>query len=224
MIPVGYMAKRVYKRPDWLKASQVSDIYSVSNCISENFADYINYWKHNGYWFFDSPDIIQNIAKENSLQLEGTALFYYEAHEVEFDNERWQPYLPEPSFPTNVIPPSASTLRASMWLLFSSGLRQSAPRCPAIRWRKAFAPTVTAYLPLLMRPKPVSKMGHLPILSRDHIASLLCIRWTGPKCRNRLEIQTRVTAQQLRSLRKTRPLASGQTRLPVPRSPLDGLR
>jgi hypothetical protein len=110
MIPVGYMAKRVYKRPDWLKASQVSDIYSVSNCISENFADYINYWKHNGYWFFDSPDIIQNIAKENSLQLEGTSLFYYEAHEVEFDNERWQPYSPEPSFPTNVIPPSRKQL------------------------------------------------------------------------------------------------------------------
>ncbi len=42
------MAKRVSKRPDWLKAPQVIDIYSVSGCISKNFADYINYWRHNG--------------------------------------------------------------------------------------------------------------------------------------------------------------------------------
>jgi hypothetical protein len=56
MIPVGYMAKRVLRKPDWLPAPQVIDIYSVSNCHSENFADYIPYWKHNGYWFFDSPE------------------------------------------------------------------------------------------------------------------------------------------------------------------------
>jgi hypothetical protein len=48
MIPVGYMAKRVHKRPDWLQAPHVVDIFSVSGCISEDFADYINYWKHNG--------------------------------------------------------------------------------------------------------------------------------------------------------------------------------
>jgi hypothetical protein len=63
MIPVGYMAKRVITRPDWIKASRVADIYSVSNHVSDNFADYINYWKHNGYWFFDSPMIIQEMAQ-----------------------------------------------------------------------------------------------------------------------------------------------------------------
>jgi hypothetical protein len=46
MIPVGYMAKRVFTRPDWIKASRVADIHSVSNHVSDNFADY---WKHNGY-------------------------------------------------------------------------------------------------------------------------------------------------------------------------------
>ena len=47
MIPAGYMAKHVAARPDGLKANQVKDIYSVSNCISDDFADYINLWKHN---------------------------------------------------------------------------------------------------------------------------------------------------------------------------------
>lgn len=49
MIPVGYMAKRVYKKPHWLQAPQVVDVYSVSNCVSDDFADYVNCWKHNGY-------------------------------------------------------------------------------------------------------------------------------------------------------------------------------
>ncbi len=38
MIPAGYMAKRVSKKPDWVKASQVVDIYSLSFCVSVDFA------------------------------------------------------------------------------------------------------------------------------------------------------------------------------------------
>jgi hypothetical protein len=66
MIPVGYMAKRVKMKPEWLQAPHVVDIYSVSNCQCENFADYIPFWKHNGYWFFDSPEIIKSVAKRAS--------------------------------------------------------------------------------------------------------------------------------------------------------------
>ncbi len=109
MIPVGYMAKRVSKNPEWLKAAQVVDIYSVSDCISESFGDYIEYWKHNGYWFFDSPEVIKGIARENSISLEGT-LFYYEAHELEFDDEGWKVFRPDPSMHTSVVPPSKNIL------------------------------------------------------------------------------------------------------------------
>ena len=126
MIPVGYMAKRVSKKPDWLDAPQVIDIFSVSSCVSEDFADYIDYWKHNGYWFFDSPEIIKSIAKENSIQLEGTSLFYYEAHEREFDGEGWHPYAPEPSFPTEVVQPSRKQLVGFDVVTFSA---RTSPEC-----------------------------------------------------------------------------------------------
>lgn len=76
MVPAGYMAKHVRKRPDWLAAPYVIDIYSVSNCQSEDFADYISFWKHNGYWFFDSPEVIKSIATEHSISLKETSLFY----------------------------------------------------------------------------------------------------------------------------------------------------
>jgi len=53
MVPAGYMSKRIASRPEWLAVTDVHDIYSVSNCISDDFADYSNCWKHNGYWLFD---------------------------------------------------------------------------------------------------------------------------------------------------------------------------
>jgi hypothetical protein len=126
MIPIGYMAKRIRKKPDWLHAPEVIDIFSVSGCVSEYFADYINYWKHNGYWFFDSPQIIKSIAKENSIELEGTSLFYYEAHQMEFDGEKWLPYAPEPSFQTDVRPPSTKELHGFDVVNFTG---RASPEC-----------------------------------------------------------------------------------------------
>jgi hypothetical protein len=129
MIRVGYMAKRVRPKPDWLQAPQVIDIYSVSNCQSEDFADYIPYWKHNGYWFFDSPEIIKAVATEHSIQLEGTSLFYYEVFEMEFDGESWHPFSPEPSFPTNVVPPSNKQLEGFDVVNFTA---RTSPECSGL--------------------------------------------------------------------------------------------
>jgi hypothetical protein len=112
MIPAGYMAKRVVRKPDWLKANGVEDIYSVSGCISKDFADYIKFWKHNGYWFFDSPDIIEQVAQEHSIDLAGTTMFYYEVYEQEFDDVKaqWCPYEKDQSFTTNIRLPEHKIL------------------------------------------------------------------------------------------------------------------
>jgi hypothetical protein len=129
MVPVGYMAKRVRKKPDWLQAPSVMDIYSVSSCNCENFADYIPYWKHNGYWFFDSPEAIKRVAVENLIPLEGTSLFYYEAHEMEFDGERWGPWSGESSFPTNVIMPPKKQLEGFDVVNFTA---RTSPECSGL--------------------------------------------------------------------------------------------
>lgn len=126
MIPIGYMAKHVCSKPDWLKASQVFDVYSVSNCNSDNFADYINYWKHNGYWLFNSPEVIRTIASENSIDLQGTLLFYYEAHEQEFDGKSWRSFAPEPSLPTNILLPPVKRLEGFDIVTFFAG---NSPEC-----------------------------------------------------------------------------------------------
>jgi hypothetical protein len=122
MIPAGYMAKRVSLRPEWIKAERVADIYSVSGCVSKDFADYIKYWKHNGYWFFDSPEIILRLARQNSIDLTGVRLFFYEVHELEFaDTEgRWTTFEPEPSFTTQVVLPAEKALEGYDVVTFSA--------------------------------------------------------------------------------------------------------
>ena len=110
MIPVGYMAKRVVVRPECLSAEGVASIYSVSDCVNDNFADYIRFWRHNGYWFFDTPEIILEIARENRIELAGTMLFYYEVYEWQFDSGQWMPFEPERSFRTNVRVPEEKNL------------------------------------------------------------------------------------------------------------------
>jgi hypothetical protein len=123
MIPIGYMAKRVGKPPGWLGPAHIVDVYSVGSCVNDNFADYTNFWKHNAYWFFDSPQVIQTLAKEHSLDLAGTRLFYYEAFEKEFSGEKslerefsrkaWRPVPSVPDrfgIPVNVVQPAEKRL------------------------------------------------------------------------------------------------------------------
>ncbi len=110
MTPAGYMAKRIESRPDWLKEGRIVDIYSVASCISHDFADYLEHWKHNGHWLFNSPEIIREIAQSESISLTGTKLFYYEMHGMEFDEGKWREYSADPSFTTNVLAPEVRHL------------------------------------------------------------------------------------------------------------------
>ena len=112
MRPIGYLYKRVASRPEWLTAPQVTDVYSLSSCVSTDFADYIKYWKHNGFWLFDSPSAIASLAAEKSIVLDGLKLFYYEAYEQEFDEDtrEWMMFEPEPSFGLDVVVPQCKCL------------------------------------------------------------------------------------------------------------------
>jgi hypothetical protein len=112
MTPAGYIAQRVVKRPDWIKAPQVEDVYSVSGCVSNNFADSIKHWKHKGYWLFDSVHTIQSLAKDQSIALNDCKFFSYEAFEEEFNDEteKWQSFGPDDGFKTSVAVPARKRL------------------------------------------------------------------------------------------------------------------
>ncbi|GLH76242.1 hypothetical protein SSBR45G_11500 [Bradyrhizobium sp. SSBR45G] len=128
MRPLGYMAKKIATSPHWLNVDQVADIYSVSACISVNFADYIDDWKHNGYWVFDSPDIIEELARTKGVDLSATTVFYYEAYEVEYDEttRQWSAFAPEPSLTTDVREPVSGHLEGFDVVSFWS---RTSPEC-----------------------------------------------------------------------------------------------
>jgi hypothetical protein len=128
MIAAGYMAKRVSPKPDWLKAPGVSDLYSVSYCISEAFCDYIKHWEHNGYWFYNSPEVVKKVAHAESIDLSDHQLFYYEVYEEQFDKERgqWQPFQAEKDFKTDVEAPGRKQLLGFDVVSFSV---QTSPEC-----------------------------------------------------------------------------------------------
>jgi hypothetical protein len=112
MIPMGYMAKRVVAPPGFLSAVKgIVDVYSVSDCVNDNFADFVDDWRHNGYWFFDHPGIIANLAREKAIDLAGTLLFYYEAYDQEYTGADWRDFGPWKRHPgVDVKPLAAKTL------------------------------------------------------------------------------------------------------------------
>lgn len=130
MIPLGYMAKRVAVRPDWLRNDRVDEIVAVSSCMSKNFEeDWIDSWRHNGFWFFDSLAVIKALAVENDIDLEGVRWFYLEGYEFEFveNGALWRRYGPDVSLPAPAVEkPGRGHLRGYDVVTFSSG---TTPEC-----------------------------------------------------------------------------------------------
>jgi hypothetical protein len=174
------MAKTVSSKPEWLKVPQVVDLYSVSGCLSEDFADYIEYWKHNGYWLFDSPEIIRGVAHENSIPLERTSLFYYEVYGMEFDGNDWCPFqLQNHQSPRTWFHLQKRHSKASMWSRSSLGMRQNVRHFRAMEWRRKFALTNTVYSALSMRLRRKLRLEPLTELSRDPTVYSLSILLIG---------------------------------------------
>jgi hypothetical protein len=128
LTPAGYMAKRVAQRPAGWLGEHVIDVYSLSGCMSEIFADYVKFWKHNGYWLFDSPETIEEVAREDAVDLAGATLFYYEVYPYQFDagEKKWKLFEPEKSFRVNILIPAEKRLEGFDVVTFFAG---STPEC-----------------------------------------------------------------------------------------------
>jgi len=122
------MAKSSCEKPAALQLPSVLDVYSVSSCVNEDFADYIDCWKHNGFWLFDSPEVIREVAREKAVSLEGAKLFYYEAYEMEFDEKQmsWSAFAPEGGLKTDVAIPDEKRLEGFDLVTFYA---RNAPEC-----------------------------------------------------------------------------------------------
>jgi hypothetical protein len=127
LIPAGYLYKTVRARPEWLDASSgVIEVLSVSGCHSTMFADYVEHWKHNGYWLFDAPTHMHDIARQAEIDLSELTLFYYELYGDEFDDTTKTWSAIKPDGPVRVTLTGAKVLHGFDVVSFS---QRNAPEC-----------------------------------------------------------------------------------------------
>ncbi len=91
MIDAGYFAKRVVVRPEWLPASGVREVCSVSNCVSKPPEDWIGHWLHNELGWFDR--IADARAVVPAGQTAAHRLFAYRIHPEFFRKGTPQPLV-----------------------------------------------------------------------------------------------------------------------------------
>jgi len=72
---VGYLAKTVEPRPDWLRAPGVLDICSVSDCISKTPGDPLRAGRQNAFGFCDSLDEARSVIPAEDQRID---LFAFE--------------------------------------------------------------------------------------------------------------------------------------------------
>lgn len=80
---IGYFPKRTLQRPDWLQAAGVDEICSVSTCISPAPEGWIDHWRHNEMWVYDTPELALSILTD-AMRREFD-LYAYQVWPVQFD-------------------------------------------------------------------------------------------------------------------------------------------
>ena len=100
LIFVGYFPKRIAPRDEWLKAPGVGEIWSVSECISKGPSSWIDKWRHNAFWLFDSPEIAASVLSPEDAK--SFTVVAYRVWDRMFDHGRYvalpgeMPVLPAP--------------------------------------------------------------------------------------------------------------------------------
>lgn len=59
---IGYLWKRPTPRPSWLEVECVTEIASVSACVAARPDGWIDRWKHNDWFVYDSPELAREVA------------------------------------------------------------------------------------------------------------------------------------------------------------------
>jgi hypothetical protein len=68
----GYFSKKIASRDAWLQAPAVTQIWSVSECISKGPENWIQKWRHNDLWLFDTPELAESVVAAGERHLFAT--------------------------------------------------------------------------------------------------------------------------------------------------------
>ena len=78
------------KRPDWLKSAGVEEVCSVSTCVSDAPDGWIDQWRHNEMWVYDTPELARSVVPDAARH--EFDLYAYQMFPVVFDDGQQQPF------------------------------------------------------------------------------------------------------------------------------------
>lgn len=79
---IGYISRQYTPRPAGFEPTYVEEIASVSECISPKPEGWIEEWRHNDWFVYDTPEIAREIATK--LNVRYWPIAAYLVHPVEF--------------------------------------------------------------------------------------------------------------------------------------------
>ena len=91
------------KRPDWLKAAGVDEVCSVSICVSDGPDGWLNQWRHNEMWAYDTPELALSVVPDAARG--EFDLYAYQMFPVQFAEGQQQPFV----FPPLHVAPMPSS-------------------------------------------------------------------------------------------------------------------
>ena len=88
---IGYFARPTTRRTNWPHAETVEEICNASTCMSGCDWDWINEWRHNEMWMFDSPEIALEVVPVERRT--GCDLYAYQLFPVRFVESQRESYV-----------------------------------------------------------------------------------------------------------------------------------
>jgi hypothetical protein len=107
---LGFLARRVAERPDFLAAAPIDDVCSVSECISPGAPDRVQRWAHNAASCYDTEALAWSVVPP--AERDAYTMFAYRAGSIRFDDGDGEPWSPRDAWPGLPAEPDLSAYRS----------------------------------------------------------------------------------------------------------------
>jgi hypothetical protein len=108
LLLAGYFPKQVVATPVGLACPPiVSDICSVSHCVSSGPADWVDHWIHNDLGFFNTIEDARSVVPADAP---ATTIFAYRLLTTRFRTGAWEPWALPADVAPEPLPPAFRSL------------------------------------------------------------------------------------------------------------------
>jgi hypothetical protein len=91
---IGYFPKKTVGHSHWFNNSVVTEVCSVSECLSEGPPNWVNRWTHNDRWVYDTEEVAWSVVDDDRKAYD---MYAYKIYPVVFDGATEEPWAIEPT-------------------------------------------------------------------------------------------------------------------------------